>query len=103
MKVEVHSAKMRGADDLIWCALCHGKEFVYWADGKLVCYESKLETKDSRLIVTDCCVAEMPEYKRGLRVDGFGTIPSTTMPVARASATAEKILKEALKLIKARE
>ncbi|HDI42605.1 MAG TPA: hypothetical protein ENF62_02365 [Candidatus Bathyarchaeota archaeon] len=99
MKIEVYSAKQRTVEDLAWCALCHGKEFIYWVDGYLLCYEGSFEAKDSRLCVTDCCIAQKPNYEKGIKVEGVGTIPSATLPVARASATAEKILKEAQKLL----
>lgn len=105
MKIEVHSIKIRDLDELAWCALCHGKDFLFWANGKVLCFESELyvKSKEARLVVTDCCIADMPEYSKGIRVEGSNAFPSSPMPIAKASATAEKVLEEALRILEKRK
>jgi hypothetical protein len=100
LTVNVCSAKLRSIEELAWCALCQEVKPLFWKDGKLFCFETKFYPKGSRLIVLDSCVANMPTYTKTVRVEGSANIPSTTLPVVKASAIAEKILKQALKMLK---
>ena len=98
--VNVCSAKSRSVEELAWCALCQEVKPLFWKDGKLFCFETKLYPKGSRLIVLDSCVANMPTYTKTVRVEGSANIPSTILPVVKASAMAEKILEQALNMLK---
>jgi hypothetical protein len=97
--VKVCSAKQRPAEELAWCAICQEVKPLFWKDGKLFCFETKFYPKGSCLIVLDSCIADMPTYTRTVRVEGIANIPSTTIPVVKASAIAENILKQALNML----
>jgi len=98
--VDVCSAKQRSVEELAWCALCQEVKPLFWKDGKLFCFETKFYPKGSRLIVLDSCVANMPTYTKTVRVEGSANIPSTIIPVVKASAVADKILEQALNKLK---
>jgi len=98
--VNVCSAKQRPIEEIAWCAFCQDVKPLFWKDGKLFCFETKFHPKGSRLIVLDSCVADMPTYAKIVRVEGSGNIPSTILPVVKASAIAEKILEQALSMLK---
>ena len=98
--VNVCSAKQRPVDELVWCALCQEVKPLFWKDGKLFCFETKFYPKGSRLIVLDICIANVPTYTKTVRVEGSANIPSAMFPVVKASAAAEKILEQALKMLK---
>jgi len=98
--VNVCSAKQRSLEELAWCALSQEVKPLFWNNGKLFCFETKLYPKGSRLIVLDICIANMPTYTKTVRVEGTANIPSAIIPVVKASAVAEKILEEALKMLK---
>ncbi len=98
--VDVCSAKQRSVEELAWCALCQDVKPLFWKDGKLFCFETKFYPKGSRLIVLDSCIANMPTYTKTVRVEGSANIPSTIIPVVKAPAVAEKILEQALNMLK---
>jgi hypothetical protein len=98
--VDVCSAKQRSVEELAWCALCQEVKPLFWKDGKLFCFETKFYPKGSRLIVLDSCVANMPTYTKTVRVEGSANIPSTIIPVVKTSAVADKILEQALNMLK---
>ncbi|UCE15777.1 MAG: hypothetical protein JSV12_07915 [Candidatus Bathyarchaeota archaeon] len=98
--VNVCSAKQRPVAELAGCALCQEVKPLFWKDGKLFCFETKFYAKDSRLFVLDTCVAKMPTYSKTVRVEGFANIPSVILPVVRTSAITEKILEQALNMLK---
>jgi len=100
LRVNVCSVKQRSAEELAWCAFCQEVKPLFWKDGKLFCFETKFYPKGSRLIVLDSCVANMPSYTKTIRVEGTANIPSTLLPVVKASAVAEKILEQALNMLK---
>lgn len=103
LKVNVYSAKHRDLEELAWCAFCQEIKPLYWKDGRLFCFEMKFYPRTSRVIVLDSCVASMPTYNKTIRVEGSANIPSTILPVVRASAIAEKVLEQALNLLKEQE
>ena len=100
LKIYVYSAQWRTVDDLAWCALCHEIKPLFWSDGKLFCYQVKFYPKGARLVVLDSCIADMPIYNKTIKVEGSANIPSTILPVVKSSAIAEKVLKQALNLLK---
>lgn len=100
LKINVYSAKRRPVEELAWCAFCQEVKPLFWKDGKLLCYEMKFYPKASRLIVIDSCVADMPTYNKTIRVEGSANIPATILPIVKASAIAEKVLKRAEKILK---
>lgn len=102
LRINVCSAKQRPVEELAWCALCQEVKPLFWKDGKLFCFETKFYSKGSRLIVLDSCVANMPTYTKTIRVEGSANIPSTILPVVKASAVAEKILEQALNMLKSK-
>ena len=97
--VNVCNAKQRSVEELAWCALCQEVKPLFWKDGKIFCFETKLYPKGSLLIVLDTCIANMPTYTKTVRVEGSANIPSTIIPVVKASAVAEKILDQALNML----
>jgi len=103
LKIQVYNAQKKSIDELTWCALCHEVKPLFWKDGKLLCYEMKFYPKGSRLVVLESCVADMPKYSKTVRVEGAANIPSTILPVVKASGVAEKVLNHTLTLLKARE
>lgn len=100
LKIQVYSAKQRSVDDLAWCAFCQDVKPLFWNKGKLFCYEIKFYPRKPRLIVIESCVASMPTYNKTVRVEGSANIPSTILPIVKASAIAEKVLEQALNLLK---
>jgi len=98
--VNVCSVRQRSVEELTWCAFCQEVKPLFWKDGKLFCFETKFYPKNSRLIVLDSCVANMPTYTKTVRVEGTANIPSAILPVVKASAVAEKILEQALNMLK---
>ncbi|NIR87810.1 hypothetical protein GWO13_09760 [Candidatus Bathyarchaeota archaeon] len=98
--VNVCSTKERSVEELAWCAFCQEVKPLFWKAGKLFCFETKFYPKDFRLIVLDSCVANMPTYTKTVLVEGSANIPSTRIPVVKASAIAGKILEQALKVLK---
>jgi hypothetical protein len=97
--VNVCNAKQRSVEELAWCALCQEVNPLFWKDGKIFCFETNLYPKGSLLIVLDTCIANMPTYTKTVRVEGSANIPSTIIPVVKASAVAEKILDQALNML----
>lgn len=103
LKINVCSVKRRPVAELAWCAFCQEVKPLFWKDGKLLCYEMKFYPKTSRLIIIDSCIADMPTYNKTIRVEGSATIPATILPIVKASAIAEKVLKRAEKMLKEQE
>ena len=100
LRITTYSAKQKSIDELAWCAFCQDVKPLFWKDGKLFCFEMKFYPRGSRLIIIDSCVANMPTYNKTVRVEGSANIPSVILPIVKASATAERVLEQALNLLK---
>jgi len=103
LKIVVYNAQTRSIKEIAWCALCQEIKPLFWADGKLLCYEMRFYPKESKIFVLDSCIAEMPEYNKTIKVEGIPGIPPSVIPVVKASPTAEKVLKETIKLLSLKE
>lgn len=97
VKVTVYSAVGRSVDELTWCSSVNRMKALSWHKGYLFCYETKLLEKWRELLVTDVCIAKAP-YKQTIEVKGEG-MPTTFIPVTKASACEIEILNKGLKLL----
>ena len=99
LKIVVYNVKNRSIEDIAWCALCNDIKPLFWKDGKLLCFEMRFYPKESKIFVLDSCVADMPKYSKTLQVEGVSSVPPAVIPVVKASPTAEKVLKETLRIL----
>lgn len=99
LKIVVYNVKNRPLEDIVWCSLCNDVKPLFWKDGKLLCFEMRFYPKESKIFVLDSCITDMPKYSKILQVEGISGVPPTTIPVVKASPTAEKVLEETLKIL----
>lgn len=93
----MYSAQEISKDELAWCANVNRIKALSWHDGNLFCYETRLLEKWKELLVTDVCIARGP-YQRTIEVRAEG-MPTTFIPVTRASACEIEILRKGLQLL----
>lgn len=98
LKITVYSATNRSIDDLTWCANANRIKALSWHGGHLFCYETKLLEKWRELLVSDVCIAKSP-YKHAIEVKVEG-MPTSVIPVAKASSCEVEILEKALDLLR---